>query len=67
MQTQTNVFSDLQLIDPLFDQVFALTCGRIAANGKPTEVLTDASLASIYDDPQVRTARIGDRTVIWSE
>ncbi|HTP86424.1 MAG TPA: ABC transporter ATP-binding protein [Bryobacteraceae bacterium] len=61
------VTHDLQLIDPLFDQVFALTCGRIAANGKPTEVLTDASLASIYDDPQVRTARIGDRTVIWSE
>ncbi len=61
------VTHDLQLIDPAFDRVFAMTCGRVIASGPPVEVLTSASLAAIFDDPQVRTARIGDRTVVWSE
>jgi iron complex transport system ATP-binding protein len=61
------VTHDLQLIDPAFDRVFAMTSGRVVASGPPTEVLTSASLASIFDDPHVRTARIGERTVVWSE
>ena len=61
------VTHDLQLIDPVFDRVFAIDRGRVVAGGTPAEVLTTASLASIFDDPHVRTARIGDRTVVWSE
>jgi iron complex transport system ATP-binding protein len=61
------VTHDLQLIDPAFDRVFALTSGRVVATGPPAEVLTSASLAAIFDDPHVRTARIGERTVVWSE
>ena len=61
------VTHDLQLIDPAFDRVFAMTGGRVVANGPPAEVLTAASLAAIFDDPHVRTARIGERTVVWSE
>jgi len=40
---------------------------RVVASGPPVEVLTSASLAEIFDDPHVRTARIGERTVVWSE
>jgi iron complex transport system ATP-binding protein len=61
------VTHDLQLIDPAFDRVFALTCGRVVASGSPVEVLTSTSLAAIFDDPHVRTTRIGERTVVWSE
>lgn len=61
------VTHDLQLIDPAFDRVFALTGGRVVADGPPAEVLTAPSLAAIFDDPHVRTARIGERTVVWSE
>lgn len=57
---------DLHLIDPVFDYIFALRCGELVAQGKPSEVLTDNILSSVYDDPYVRTRRVDGRTVIWS-
>jgi iron complex transport system ATP-binding protein len=60
------VTHDLHLIDPVFNYVFALRCGELVAEGPPAEVLTDAVLASVYDDPYVRTRRVEGRTLIWS-
>jgi iron complex transport system ATP-binding protein len=60
------VTHDLHLIDPAFDYVFALRSGELVAEGRPVEVLTDSVLASIYDDPYVRTRRVEGRTLIWS-
>jgi len=60
------VTHDLHLIDPLFDHVFALRDGILAAQGPPAEVLTDSVLAQVYDDPHVRTRRVDGRTLIWS-
>jgi iron complex transport system ATP-binding protein len=60
------VTHDLHLIDPPFDYVFALSRGELRAEGAPAEVLTDAVLAAIYDDPHVRTRRVDGRTLIWS-
>ncbi|MBZ5578916.1 MAG: ABC transporter ATP-binding protein [Acidobacteriia bacterium] len=60
------VTHDLHLIDPLFDHVFALRGGLLAAEGRPEEVLTDAVLADVYEDPHVRTRRVEGRTLIWS-
>jgi iron complex transport system ATP-binding protein len=60
------VTHDLHLIDPAFDHVFAMRGGELAAQGAPAEVLTDAVLGVIYDDPYVRTRRVDGRTLIWS-
>jgi ABC-type enterochelin transport system ATPase subunit len=43
----------------------ALRCGALAAQGHPQEILQSALLAEIYDDPKVRTARIGEQTMVW--
>jgi iron complex transport system ATP-binding protein len=64
--TAVMVTHDLHLIDPVFDYVFALRCGELAADGTPAEVLTDAILSRVYDDPYVRTRRVEGRTMIWS-
>jgi iron complex transport system ATP-binding protein len=64
--TAVVVTHDLHLIDPLFDHVFALRGGTLVAQGRPDEVLTDAVLADVYEDPHVRTRRIEGRTLIWS-
>lgn len=61
------VTHDLQLIDPAFDRVFAISGGRIVAEGAPAEVLTSGRLAAIFDDPHVRATRLSGRTVVWSE
>lgn len=60
------VTHDLHLIDPLFDHVFALRGGAVIAQGPPEEVLTDAVLSDVYEDPHVRTRRVDGRTLIWS-
>ncbi len=57
---------DLHLIDPAFELVFALRRGELVAAGAPEEVLTDAVLTTVYEDPYVRTRRVEGRTVIWS-
>ena len=56
---------DLQLTGSLFDRILALRCGKVAAQGRPEEILQSTLLAEIYDDPKVRTGRIGDQTMVW--
>ena len=56
---------DLQLTGSLFDRILALRCGELAAEGRPEEILQSALLGEVYDDPKVRTARIGDQTMVW--
>jgi iron complex transport system ATP-binding protein len=56
---------DLQLTGSLFDRILALRCGELIAQGRPEEILQSTLLAEIYDDPKVRTARIGDQTMVW--
>lgn len=57
---------DLQLLGA-FDRVTALRCGAVACAGTPDEVLRDANLQDIYDDPNVRARRMGDQTLVWVE
>ncbi len=57
---------DLQLTGS-FDQVLALRGGEVAAAGRPGEVLRDHLLREIYGDPNVRTQRMGDQTLVWVE
>ncbi|MDQ3907171.1 MAG: ABC transporter ATP-binding protein [Acidobacteriota bacterium] len=61
------VTHDLQLIDPAFDEVFAMRRGEVAASGAPSEVLRDEVLASVFDDERVRARRAFGRTFVWSE
>jgi iron complex transport system ATP-binding protein len=61
------VTHDLQLIDPAFDEVFAMRDGVVAASGSPAEVLRDEVLATVFDDARVRARRAFGRTFIWSE
>jgi iron complex transport system ATP-binding protein len=56
---------DLQLTACIFDRIVALRCGEVTAQGHPEEILQSALLAELYDDPKVRTARIGDQTMVW--
>ncbi|HLK69843.1 MAG TPA: ABC transporter ATP-binding protein [Bryobacteraceae bacterium] len=58
---------DLQLTGAVFDQVLALRCGAVAAQGKAEDVLRDDLLREIYDDPNVRSQRVGDQTLVWVE
>jgi iron complex transport system ATP-binding protein len=55
---------DLQLTGSL-DRVLALRCGEVAAAGTPGEVLRDHLLREIYGDPNVRSQRMGDQTLVW--
>ncbi len=55
---------DLQLTSA-FDQILALRCGELAATGRPEEVLGEHLLCDIYGDPNVRSHRMGDQTVVW--
>ena len=56
---------DLQLTGSLFDRIFALRCGKVAAQGTPGEILRSDLLAEIYDDSKVRAERIGNQTIVW--
>jgi iron complex transport system ATP-binding protein len=58
------VTHDLQLTG-VFNQVVALKCGELAAQGTPDEVLRDHLLCDIYDDPNVHSHRVGDQALIW--
>jgi len=58
---------DLQLTGSLFDQIVALRCGEVVAQGSPAEVLQGAVLAEIFDEPNVRAQRVGGQTVVWIE
>ncbi|HZG51069.1 MAG TPA: ABC transporter ATP-binding protein [Pyrinomonadaceae bacterium] len=61
------VTHDLQLLDPAFDQVFAMSGGAVAAAGTPAEVLRDEVLAEVYSDEHVRARQAFGRTFVWSE
>jgi iron complex transport system ATP-binding protein len=61
------VTHDLQLLDPVFERVFALKAGELVAEGRPSEILQDDLLARIYDDPYIRSRKFNQRTFIWSE
>ena len=61
------VTHDLQLTGCIFDRIVALRCGELAAQGSPDEILQSDLLSRIYDDPKVRTARVGDQTMVWIE
>lgn len=61
------VTHDLQLLDPAFDQVFAMRAGAVTASGAPAEVLRDEVLAGVFDDPRVCARRAFGRTFVWSE
>lgn len=55
---------DLQLTGS-FDQLLALRLGEVAAAGTPDEVLRDHLLREVYGDPNVRSQRMGDQTLVW--
>lgn len=57
---------DLQLTGA-FDRILALRCGEAVAAGTPDEVLRDDLLRDIYGDPKVRSQRMGDHTLIWTD
>lgn len=61
------VTHDLQLLDPEFDEVFAMRGGRLVARGGPRNVLSDALLAEVYGDEHVRARQAFGRTFVWSE
>jgi iron complex transport system ATP-binding protein len=58
---------DLMLLDPAFDQVFAMSRGEIVSTGTPAEVLREEVLAQIYGDEHVRARHAFGRTFVWSE
>jgi iron complex transport system ATP-binding protein len=58
---------DLQLTGSLFDQIVALRCGEVAAQGNPDDVLQSGVLAEIFDEPNVRAQRFGGQTLVWIE
>jgi ABC-type hemin transport system ATPase subunit len=57
---------DLQLTGGVFDRILALRCGAVAVEGTPDEVLREHLLREIYEDSGVRTQRVGDQTLIWT-
>ena len=65
--TAVVVTHDLQMLDVVFDHLFAMRDGRLVAEGAPRDVLQEDTLAAIYDDPRVRTRLVDGRTFVWSE
>jgi len=55
---------DVQLTGA-FDQVVAMKCGEVVAQGAPREVLRDDILRDIYDDANVQTRQVGGQTLVW--
>lgn len=56
---------DLQWTGSFFDQIVALREGEVAAQGSPDEILREPILREVYDDPNVRAAKMGAQTVVW--
>lgn len=65
--TVVMVTHDLTMLDRGFDSVFAIRSGTVAAFGSPAEVIRDAVLADIYDDPHIHASRVDGRLCVWSE
>ena len=60
------VTHDIQMAGA-FDRLVALRCGEVAASGTPDEVLSEPRLRDVYDDPNVRSRRIGNQTLVWAD
>lgn len=65
--TVVMVTHDLNLLHPVFDRVFAMSRGRVAASGAPADVLQDRTLEDIYDDPFIHARRVDGQVCVWSE
>jgi iron complex transport system ATP-binding protein len=61
------VTHDLHLIDSAFDRVLALRNGRLIVDDRPEKVLSDATLAAVYEDQSIRTRTVEGRTLVWCE
>jgi len=61
------VTHDLQMLDATFDHLFAMRGGELVAEGSSQDVLEEATLADVYEDPHVRARRVDGRTFVWSE
>lgn len=61
------VTHDLHLIDSAFDRVLALRNGQLIVDDRPERVLNDATLAEIYEDPDIRTHSFEGRTLVWCD
>jgi iron complex transport system ATP-binding protein len=55
---------DLQLTGS-FDRLLAMRRGELVGAGTPQEVLRDGLLRDVYGDPNVRTHRAGQQTLVW--
>jgi len=60
------VTHDLMLLEPSFDEVFALSHGRIACQGTPSEVLTADVLRETFN-VNIHTLREEGKIFVWSE
>ncbi len=65
--TVVMVTHDLNLLDPGFHSIIAMKDGRIVRHGDPEQVLSQSSLAEIYDDEHLRARRVDGRLCVWSE
>ena len=50
---------ELEVVPSVCSHVAVLSCGRLAARGQPTEVLTDEVLSGVYGQPMSVVARNG--------
>lgn len=60
------VTHDLMLLEPSFDEVFALSHGRIAASGAPSDVLRADILRQTFN-VNIHTLREEGKIFVWSE
>ncbi|MCI0625287.1 MAG: ABC transporter ATP-binding protein [Acidobacteria bacterium] len=60
------VTHDVPLLDESFDVVFAMRAGAILTAGKPSEILTNEVLSSVYEDPYLQSRNVEGRTFVWS-
>lgn len=64
--TSLVVTHDLMFLEPSFDEVFALSQGRIAARGRPSEVLREPTLKETYN-VAIHTLHEEGKIFVWSE
>ena len=64
--TSLVVTHDLMFLEPSFDEVFALSRGRIVAKGSPSEVLRAQTLKEIYS-VAIHTLHEEGKIFVWSE
>jgi iron complex transport system ATP-binding protein len=65
--TVAMITHDLNLLDPGFDAVIAMRAGTVLRSGDTVAVLSQESLAEVYDDAHIRATRVEGRLCVWSE